>query len=92
MKSTFDFPLGGGSIGVGLLGENHHNINLIGMGEGLLLNEGVVDHFLHCLVEQLDPRLAIVVAKVGTLPKELLHSSHTAMNGQNVAMCTYCNI
>ena len=33
--------VGGVCIDVGLLGENHHNVNLI-IGEDLLLNEGVV--------------------------------------------------
>ena len=50
-------PLGG-SIDVGLLGENHHKFNLI-VGESLLSNEGFVhlfvNHFLHRLVEWIDP-------------------------------------
>jgi hypothetical protein len=40
-KCAFYFPLGGGSIDVGLLGENHHKINFIA-GEDLLLFEYVV--------------------------------------------------
>jgi hypothetical protein len=52
-KIEFSTPLWR-SYDVGLLGENHHKMNLI-MGEGLLLNDGVappfVDHFLHHLVE-----------------------------------------
>jgi hypothetical protein len=39
-KCAFYFPLGG-SIDVGLLGENHHKIDFIA-GEGLLLFEYVV--------------------------------------------------
>jgi hypothetical protein len=57
---------GGGIDVVGLLSETRHKIGLI-MGEGLLVNEGVcppfVDHFLHCLVEEMDPRLAIIIGQ-----------------------------
>jgi hypothetical protein len=64
----------GGSIDVGLLGENHHNLISIG-GEGLLFNKGVrtpfVDHFLHRLVGWTNPWLA----KVGALLKAFLQSS-----------------
>ena len=50
---------GGGSIDVGLLGENDHEINL-GMGEGRCC-PFCVDHFLQCIVEQIKPQLAIVI-------------------------------
>ena len=64
-ERAFYSPLGR-SIGVGLLGENHHKINLI-TGENPLLNEKCcspfVDHFLHRLIEWIDPRLTIVIGQ-----------------------------
>ena len=39
-NNFFTIYKGGGSIDIGLLGENHHKINLIA-SECLLLNEGV---------------------------------------------------
>lgn len=40
-NKSFTILKGGGSIDIGLLGENDHKINLI-VGESLLLNEDVV--------------------------------------------------
>ena len=55
-----------GFINVGLLSEKYHKINFIA-GEDLLVNEGVVPffvhHFLHPLVEQINPQSAIVIGQ-----------------------------
>lgn len=49
----------------GMLGENHHKVNLI-EGESILLNRNVdpkVDHILHCLIEYIHPRQAIAIGQ-----------------------------
>jgi hypothetical protein len=51
---------------VGLLDENHLNINLIAH-KSLLLNEvyslSFVEHSLHLLIKELDPRSVIVIVQ-----------------------------
>ena len=51
-----------GFIDVGLVGENHDQINMV-MGNGLLLDEGVVPFCASLLTSPhwLDPQLAIVI-------------------------------
>ena len=48
------------------------------MGKDLLLNEGVcppfVDHFLYCLVERIDPQLAIVIGQSRCFSKSVIAS------------------
>ena len=75
-ERAFYSPLGG-LLMIGLLSENHHKINII-VGEDLLLNEGVVplfvDHFLHHLVQQINPQLAIVIGQSWCSLKSILAS------------------
>ena len=56
----------GRAIDIGLLSENHHKINLY-VGEGFSIKWRCcllfVVHFLHHLIEHIDPQLAIMIGQ-----------------------------
>lgn len=66
-KLLYEMSLVGGSIFIGYLFENLHKVNFIAHESTLLqLNEvllPLVGHFLHHLVEWVDPRLAIMISQ-----------------------------
>ena len=90
-------PAGGGggswSTDVGLLSENQHKVNLVA-GEDLLLNEGdvplLLNHFLHHLIERIDPLSTVVIGQgwfslKGVL-ETFLHYYYESKNGENQSL------
>ena len=71
-----------------LLSENHHKSILLWVRIfcSIKVLSPFVDHFLHHLIEKINPRLAIAIGQVDACLKEFLHPSYTiVMNGRSGA-------